>query len=190
VMSLCAGRRGLRALILALATSSCATAAGLAMAAASRAASAADDPLQTADCRSALADLQTQEIAADAGSRSSAEAGASARPTPSGELLAARKRAARRCLASRADPAPPPGRLIQPPIVVAPLAAAPVAVPRSARKGSPLPAAPAAERPYAVTSCDPGGCWANDGSRLNRVGPNLWGSRGVCSLQGTLLQCP
>jgi hypothetical protein len=48
----------------------------------------------------------------------------------------------------------------------------------------------AQQRPYAITSCDAGGCWANDGSRLNRVGPNLWGPRGVCTVQGTLLQCP
>ena len=46
------------------------------------------------------------------------------------------------------------------------------------------------EKPYAITSCDAGGCWANDGSRLNRLGPNLWGPRGICTVQGSLLQCP
>jgi hypothetical protein len=63
-------------------------------------------------------------------------------------------------------------------------------MPMTARAALPQAAPPALERPYAVTSCDPGGCWANDGSRLNRVGTNLWGKRGVCTLQGTLLQCP
>jgi hypothetical protein len=52
------------------------------------------------------------------------------------------------------------------------------------------PVAPAGDRPYAITSCDPGGCWANDGSRLNRVGTTLLGRQGVCILHGTLLQCP
>jgi len=53
----------------------------------------------------------------------------------------------------------------------------------------PSPALPA-PAPTSVLSCDIGGCWANDGSRLNRVGPTLWGPRGACTVLGTLLQCP
>ncbi len=86
-----------------------------------------------------------------------------------------------------------PERSIQAPVVVAPIVVAPVAAPRSgpAHVGLvPPPLAAPTERPYAVTTCDPGGCWANDGSRLNRVGPNLWGKHGICTLQGSLLQCP
>jgi hypothetical protein len=174
-----------RALALA-AIASAAAATG----AASSAAGKRDDPLQAPDCRRALASLQAQETAADAALRARAGAGDHARPAPSSELQAARRLAAKSCLASRADPPLPPGRLIQPPIVVAPLAVARPAVPPTARLRPPLTAPPTAERPYAVTSCDPGGCWANDGSRLNRVGPTLWGQHGVCTLQGTLLQCP
>jgi hypothetical protein len=147
------------------------------------------DPLHAPDCRNALASLQAEESAADAAAHASAAAGAHGGAAPSAELQAARRLAARSCLASRADPPPPPPvRSLQAPIVVAPIAAPRPLPPPVARALPPL-AAPA-ERPYAVTTCDPGGCWANDGSRLNRVGPNLWGKRGICTLQGSLLQCP
>ena len=136
---------------------------------------------------SALAALQDREAAADAAAQASAAA--HGQGAPSAELLAARRLAARRCLASRGD-LPATSRSIQPPIVVAPIA------PAAAARSPPTvtrttPAAPApAERPRAVTACDPGGCWADDGSRLTRIGPNLWGKRGICTLQGSLLLCP
>ena len=163
--------------------------AGAASAATGASAGEADrnDPLQAPDCRSALAALQDREAAADAAAHASAAAHGQA--APSAELLAARRLAARRCLASRGD-LPAPSRSIQPPIVVAPIA------PAAAARSPPTvtrttPAAPApAERPRAVTACDPGGCWADDGSRLTRIGPNLWGKRGICTLQGSLLLCP
>jgi hypothetical protein len=41
-----------------------------------------------------------------------------------------------------------------------------------------------------ITTCDPGGCWASDGSRLQRFGPNLVGPRGVCTVQASQLHCP
>jgi len=34
------------------------------------------------------------------------------------------------------------------------------------------------------------GCWASDGTRVDRFGPNLGGRRGVCTLSGAVLQCP
>jgi len=153
------------------------------------------DPLRAPDCRSALASLQEQEAAADAAARAGTVAGAHGRADPTIELQAARRLAQRSCLASRADsPAPAPAnpqRSFQPPIVVAPIApsTAPRPPPAAARVPTPVLPAPD-ERPYAVTACDPGGCWANDGSRLNRLGPNLWGKRGMCTLHGSLLQCP
>lgn len=146
-----------------------------------------DDRLHAPDCRSALASLQAHEVAADAAARASDASGARGRAAPGQALLAARRLAANSCLASRADPAPPP-RSIQAPIVVAPVAPTTAAPPVRAR-GLP-PVSRPAERPFAVTACDPGGCWADDGSRLNRIGPNLWGKRGVCTLQGSLLVCP
>jgi len=147
---------------------------------------------------------------------SSAEARAGEPPPRAARpaLVAARRQAAIACLASRADPPPAPQRMAQPPIAVAPVgagstAAGPVgssrptadagpiavtrgAIPAAAPAVAPAPPSPASPPPAPTTilSCDTLGCWANDGSRLNRVGPNLWGPRGSCTAQGPLLQCP
>jgi hypothetical protein len=145
--------------------------------------------LQSADCRNALDALQTQEAAAAASPRSSSQIeGREGRSVPAG-LKAVRHRAAIACLGGRADSPAPAGRLAQPPISVAPITYAPAAPP-------PRPAGPAlalpkkVEPPTVVTACDSAGCWASDGSRLQRVGPNLLGPRGLCSVQGALLHCP
>lgn len=151
------------------------------------------DPLDSPACRRAVAALDGEEAAAAAVPRASAPRDARGlRVDP--QLAASRRDAAAACLASRADP--PAAALVRPPPVqVAPLvldtapprnahAAVPAAPPIGAATG------PQPQRPYAITSCDAGGCWANDGTRLDRVGPSLWGPRGVCSVQGTLLQCP
>jgi hypothetical protein len=150
---------------------------------------ASADPLQSVDCRRAVASLQAEE--ATAMTRHASDPSAASEPaTPSPSLQDARRNAATRCLASRADPEPPRGRLAQPPIVVDPVAPLTTArMPAPSIAHGPAPA-PAPRRGDAVVSCDPGGCWANDGSRLQRVGPNLWGPRGVCTLQGASLQCP
>jgi len=171
----------------------------------------AGDPLHSAECRSALQVLQVEESAVAPGSRvASSGASASTAKAAAGtldhasphvlnpKLAGARRSAAAACLASRADPAPLPQHLAQPPIAVAPVATPPApigatAAPRPAlpppNAALPSPALPP-PAPTSVLSCDLGGCWANDGSRLNRVGPNLWGPRGACTVQGTLLQCP
>jgi len=150
----------------------------------------ADDPLQSAACRKALDALQAQEAAVSGAPQASATGQRGEVPGPA--YAAARRQAAIACLASRADPPPQPQRLAQPPVVVAPLTGArplqPL-VPPAGRLPSGAPP-PTAEPPHFVLSCDSAGCWANDGTRLNRVGPNLWGSRGACTQQGALLQCP
>jgi hypothetical protein len=119
--------------------------------------------------------------------QASAASGARGPRAIDADFEASRRRAAQACLASRADP-PPPQRFAQPPMAVSPIAVVP---PRAL---PPLPVVPppprSADPPRFIVSCDPGGCWANDGSHLNRMGPNLWGSRGICSVQGALLQCP
>jgi hypothetical protein len=144
------------------------------------------DPLQAPECRRALTELQSQETAAASAPPAGSERGARAIDP---KLEAARRRVARLCLASRADP-PPRGRLAQPPVVVAPVdgirpplpaASASVAIPARAPTAPPL---------LSITSCDAAGCWASDGSRLNRVGPTLWGPRGACSVQGSVVHCP
>jgi hypothetical protein len=175
IVRLCASAAAAHAIAMAAAAASPPTAPG-------------GDPLQAPECRQALATLEAEEAAAEAAPHLSASA--VARPAPANGLQAARRHAARSCLASRADAPLPSGRLAQPPIVVAPLRLAPAGRAATAHSLPASPTPPVPERPYAVTSCDPGGCWANDGSRLNRVGPNLWGAHGICTLQGTLLQCP
>ena len=156
---------------------------------------ALDDPLESAECRRALAALNADETAVAESSRASGGVTANDRRLIDAKLAPVRRQAARACLARRADPATPSSeRLVRPPpITAAPLAVAPAShpAPTAMARAAPLsPSTAPAEKPYAITSCDAGGCWANDGSRLNRVGPNLWGPRGICTVQGSLLQCP
>ncbi len=71
-----------------------------------------------------------------------------------------------------------------------------VAVPSTAATLKPAPSAATPQppvqiqRPSTLTTCDPGGCWSNDGTRLNRVGPELAGPRGACMVQGNVASCP
>jgi hypothetical protein len=145
------------------------------------------NPLQSADCRKALDALETQEDAAAA--RSGSQTEERERRTVHAGLERARRLAAIACLGGRADSPPPSGRFAQPPITVAPITIAPAPRP-------PLPTGPVVtlpkkvEPPTTVTACDSAGCWASDGSRLQRVGPNLLGPRGLCIVQGPLLHCP
>ena len=157
------------------------------------------DPLESPECQRALAALNAEEAAVAESSRATGGVTANDRRLIDARLAPARRQAARACLARHADPATlSSARLVRPtPIAAAPLAVAPGSSPAptaptaATARAAPLvlPAAPV-ERPYAITSCDIGGCWANDGSRLTRVGPNLWGPRGICTVQGSLLQCP
>ena len=162
----------------------------------------AGDPLHSAECRSALQALQVEESAVGPASRVASPAASAPRaadgtrvdsPTRprSPKLATARRQAAAACLAGRADPPALPQRLAQPAIAVPPVTEPRPPVPSAMRPGTALPSpALPVPGPTTVLSCDIGGCWANDGSRLNRVGPTLWGPRGACTVQGTLLQCP
>jgi hypothetical protein len=148
------------------------------------------DRLQSADCRKALDALQTQEEAAVAASpRSGGQTEGRERRTVHAGLEKARHHAAFACLGGRADSPPPSGRFAQPPMTVAPIRIAPAPPPQS-------PAGPTSallkkvEAPTLVTTCDSLSCWTSDGSRLQRVGPNLLGPRGLCIVQGPLLHCP
>jgi hypothetical protein len=160
----------------------------------------AQDPLQSPECQRAMAALQAEEAAsappagASAPARREALAAASAASAASSpsippHLAALRRAAARACLGTHADVLPAPQRALQPPVAIqAPALPGPVRVPRLPAPAVTLPAEP--PRPSYVTSCDPGGCWASDGSRLQRAGPNLIGPRGFCTQQGALLSCP
>jgi len=189
------GGRPRLALLAAIAALVPATTA-LAATAASAPGPAPADPLESAECQRALEVLSSEEAAVAASSRATGGVTANDRRLIDATLAPARRQAARACLARRADPATLSSqRLVRPPpIATAPLAVAPassVALPSPPPRATSLaPPATSGDRPYAITSCDAGGCWANDGSRLNRVGPNLWGPRGICSVQGSLVQCP
>jgi hypothetical protein len=174
-------------------------------------AQAGGDPLQSDECRRALDALQARE--ASAGPQAHADRGAAQGQADAGwpdrrgarasdpRLETARHLAALACLANRPDPPrrpspeAPPARLAMPPVAVPPLSLArpaATALPRPTPLTPIVPITPrSGSRPQFITSCDAGGCWADDGSRLNRVGPNLSaGSRGLCVQQGNLLTCP
>ena len=145
-----------------------------------------DDPLETPACRDALDAVRAQEAAASA----AREADAARRGAALKGLEAARQKAAHACLRSRADRPPPQGRLAQPPLSVPPSALPPPA-PRVTATPAPAAAPPQAAPLVSITSCDAAGCWASDGSRLQRAGPNaLLGPRGMCTTSGSVLLCP
>jgi hypothetical protein len=145
------------------------------------------DPLKSADCRQALDVLQAHEA------RLPAAPGQAQGPSQREDLKqldALRRHAARACLGDRGDPATASPRF-SPPVTVPPVAVRP-STPAPALPVRPSVSLPPAVQPTpaAVTACDPNGCWASDGSRLQRFGPNLYGPRGVCILRGAVLQCP
>jgi hypothetical protein len=139
------------------------------------------------DCARALQSLRADEDAAAQARR----AGESTHHAALQRLQAQRERAAQACLQGRADaPVPAPQRPAVPPMSVPPLAYPAPVVPRPAPVPT-LPVPPArAAAPTSITSCDALGCWASDGTRLQRAGPGLLGPRGFCSAPGGLLSCP
>ena len=140
-----------------------------------------NDPLQAPQCREAIDALGTQEAAA---------ASAPGTRAVDPKLMAARKRAAQVCPATRAELPPAVSRLAQPPLAVAPVidSRPPIASPApTAASPARVPTAPPL---VSITSCDAAGCWTSDGRRLNRVGPTLWSGRGACTVQGTVVRCP
>ena len=129
------------------------------------------DPLKSAACGEALSQLDA------------------ARAGRSGGVDQARQLAARTCLGLAEPMQPRANRWAQPPISVPPPTIEPPRRP-------PVVASPVAppppvhiERPATMTGCDLNGCWTNDGSRLQRVGPNLLGPNGLCTLQGGVAFC-
>jgi hypothetical protein len=134
------------------------------------------DPLKSPECGEAREALDQARAAAEKD------------PGLASQVEPLRKRAARICLGVT-DDAQPSGRLAQPPQrVPAPIIAPSQRPPAFASPGLPPPLA--IERPPVITSCDPGGCWDSNGTRLNRAGPNLIGPSGLCTVQGALLSCP
>lgn len=150
-----------------------------------------EDALRSAPCRTALAALQAQEAAAAAAAPArEPEADEAAHHAAMARLNAARDLAARACLQGRADQPARPGRLGTPPLSVPPLAVTPQTAPLPPPPaGIPVPL-PRTAPPVSITTCDALGCWASDGTRLPRAGPNLIGPRGFCTAPGGVLHCP
>ena len=140
------------------------------------------DSLDSAACRQALDALRVRE------DQARAEAAGRDRREIAARLEPLRHAAARACLGARGDPPPAPQGLARPPVDVprVPLPRATVPAPAA----PPAPVAKPPGPPVVVTTCDAAGCWASDGSRLQRFGTNLMGPRGVCSVQGVVLSCP
>jgi hypothetical protein len=134
------------------------------------------DSLHSGECARAQAEL---EAALD-DKASNPQAGAQ-------RLSNARKQVGLACLGPssgqpRRSGAPDPVQVVPPTVI-----AVPPAPPFPAT--TPLPPLDI-PRPATMTTCDPGGCWDNNGKRLNQVGPVLIGPRGPCSMQGGVVTCP
>lgn len=120
-------------------------------------------------------------------------------------LTAVRRQAALRCLGLaipqdsvgpatlKPDRATPSAarihRVPPPPLAVEPIRLRPTPALAQVPAG-PLGPPPGAPTPAAITLCDATGCWDSTGVRHNQQGPVLVGPRGVCTLQGGLLNCP
>jgi hypothetical protein len=155
------------------------------------AAPAAANPLQTPACQRALEALtQSEQHARQAVSSDAAASQAGERE----RLRAARQGAARECLRAQADEAAPaarrpsvPAALAVPPVAPdAPAAAVPVP-----RATGPAPGATSGAAPLrSIAGCDALGCWASDGTRLQRIGTQLLGPHGYCTETAGVLTCP
>lgn len=138
------------------------------------------DLLHAPACRRAMDALEAREAAA------AKERGAAQRAA----LEAARREAASACLGGRGSAASAPPRAAQPAAKAGPPAHTVPAAPRATPTAVPAPAPRPAPPPLTISACDATGCWASDSTRLQRAGPNLLGSTGVCTTSGPFVQCP
>lgn len=147
------------------------------------------DPTKSPECLCALDRLNAieEEVAA---ARSSAPLKESYNAKASTRLNATRKNASRICLGGSGDPPPLARPAALPTDLAPPLTTSPGLRPQASPSSVVVPNFKRVEQPVSVTSCDPGGCWASDGTRLQRVGPNLLGPQGFCTTQGALVHCP
>ena len=131
------------------------------------------DPLKSPACGAAIAQLQAARDNHEASAR----------------IESLRSSAATICL-GQPDPPARPSRSVQAPISVP----APQIEPSSRPVPIAAPTLPrppvAIGRPSSPALCDGGGCWANDGTHLRMVPPDLRGPTGLCSNLGGQLYCP
>ena len=131
------------------------------------------DPLKSPACGAAIAQLQAARENHEDAAR----------------IETMRRGAANTCL-GQPDPPARPARSVQAPVsvptpqIAMPSRPEPMAVP------TPPPPPVAIDRPSSPAICDAGGCWANDGTHLRMVPPDLRGPTGLCSSLGGQLYCP
>jgi hypothetical protein len=135
----------------------------------------AQDPLKSGPCEQRLAALNAARAA---GADANAE-----------RIEVLRRQATQACLGTTGA-ATRPSPVLREPIAVAPPTLEVPRPPRSPVPASPLPPPVAIERPPVITSCDAGGCWDSNGTRLNRAGPVLLGPGGMCTTVGATVRCP
>lgn len=148
------------------------------------------DPLRSAACLQALDALTDAEDRAKGSAR---QPGAAAAPPRLAAVTQARRKVALACLGSP-DLRPPAARP-RAPIEVgsalrSPTVPASGAPPPPGRVGPGPVGAPVPPPLLTLTVCDASGCWASDGTRLQRQGELLLGPRGYCSRLGAVLTCP
>ncbi len=164
---------------------------------------AADAAMGSA-CHQALQALQAGEerLRRARAALPSAPGSAALSPEQRNALARLQRAAARDCLGSDAGPgaaasSPPAGAGSAPPQRNGAAPVQPRTRPSSspgmvAPAGPPAPPRAAVPQPplNTITACDAAGCWASDGTRLNRMGSGLLGPRGLCTQQGAVLSCP
>lgn len=138
------------------------------------------DPLSSSECAAARDELE----------KALSEPPATRQPQ---RLARARKQAALVCLGPdtgnrERSGAPQPAQAVPAPAIT--LRPAPEPAPALATPQPPPTPRLDIPRAAAVTICDPAGCWDSEGRRLNNMGPLLMGPRGLCTIQGGLLNCP
>jgi hypothetical protein len=143
-------------------------------------------------CRTALAALDDAEeaIAATAAASSASLSDQQRQHSVAARLQPLRKRVADACLGGLTT-SPPPSQhsWVVPTAPARPVLAAP-RLPTPPVPSVPSVVLPRPEVPVTVTHCNAATCVASDGSTLTRVGPNLVGPRGSCTVQGSFLRCP
>jgi hypothetical protein len=141
-------------------------------------------------CRTALQALERAEdaIADTAAAASAPRAGTERQRAVAARLQPLRQRVADACLGGLTTSPPPSQRTW-----IAPAPPQATALPPRPRTPAPLPEPlpqPRVEAPITISNCNAATCLGSDGSTLTRVGPNLVGPRGACTVQGVFLRCP
>jgi hypothetical protein len=144
-------------------------------------------------CRTALQALERAEDAiADTAAAASAPTGVSAdaerQRAVAARLQPLRQRVADVCLGGLTTSPPPSQRTW-----IAPAPSRAMAPPPRARVPAPIPEPlpqPRVDVPITISNCNAATCLGSDGSTLTRVGPNLVGPRGACTVHGAFLRCP